>query len=260
MILPGRRIVEGRAEGSILVSERALSLLGGVDPKTGEIRDPESAIRGERVAGRILAVPHAKGSTVGSYVLYGLRKSDVAPAAIVAGRAETILAVGAVLAGVPIVDGVPTDLLRTGDRAVVDATGGAIEMPLVRERPVVSSFLEREGRILVVRRSEEVGSFQGKWSGISGFLEGSENPEDRALREIEEETGLTEVALLARGSAVLSRGGDTVYRIHPFRFHAPRGDVRLDWENVEYRWVDPAEIPGLDGVPKLVAVYRATLP
>jgi len=161
---------------------------------------------------------------------------------------------------VPMVDGVPTDLLRTGDRAVVDATGGAIEMPLVRERPVVSSFLEREGRILVVRRSEEVGSFQGKWSGISGFLEGSENPEDRALREIEEETGLTEVALLARGSAVLSRGGDTVYRIHPFRFHAPRGDVRLDWENVEYRWVDPAEIPGLDGVPKLVAVYRATLP
>jgi len=260
MILTGRRIVGGRAEGSVLASERPLSLLGGVDSTTGEVRDPESPVRGERLAGRILVVPHAKGSTVGSYVLYGLRKRDVAPAAIVAGRAETILTVGAVLAAVPMVDGVPTDLLRTGDRAVVDATGGAIEVPLVRERPVVSCFLEREGRVLVVRRSEKVGSFQGKWSGVSGFLEGSEAPEDRALREIEEETGLTEVSVLARGSALLSRGGDTLYRIHPFRFHAPRGDVRLDWENVEYRWVDPAELPRLDGVPKLVAAYRATLP
>jgi len=260
MILTGRRIVAGRAEGSVLASGRPLSLLGGVDSATGEVRDPESPICGESVAGRVLALPHAKGSTVGSYVLYGLRKREVAPAAIVVRRAETILAVGAVLAGVPMVDGVPTDLLRTGDRAVVDATRGAIEVPLVHERPVVSCFLEREGRILVVRRSEKVGSYQGKWSGISGFLEGSEDPEDRAFREIEEETGLTEVSRIARGPALLSRGGDTVYRINPFRFHAPRGDVRLDWENVEYRWVNPSELATLDGVPKLVAVYQATIP
>ena len=158
-----------------------------------------------------------------------------------------------------MIDRLPTDLLRTGDRAVIDATRGEVDVPEVRERPVVSCFLERDGRILVVRRSEKVGSFQGKWSGISGFLEGSEAPETRALREIEEETGLTEVSLLGRGQDILSRGGDTIYRIHPFRFHAPRGDVRLDWENVEYRWVDPAEIPSLDAVPKLTAVYGSTL-
>lgn len=158
-----------------------------------------------------------------------------------------------------MIDGLPTDLLRTGDRALVDATRGELELPGVRERPVVSCFLERDGRILVVRRSETVGSFQGKWSGISGFLEGSEAPETRALREIEEETGLSGLSLLARGLVVLSRGGDTVYRIHPFRFLAPRGDVHLDWENVEYRWIDPAELDRLDGVPKLVAAYRATL-
>jgi hypothetical protein len=58
---------------------------------------------------------------------------------------------------------------------------------------------------------------------------------------------------------VLSRGGDTIYRIHPFRLQAPRGDVRLNWENVEHRWADPSELGTLDGVPKLVAVYRATV-
>ena len=259
MILPGRRVVGGRAEGTVLASERALSFLGGVDAATGEIRDPESPIRGERLAGRILSLPHAKGSTVGSYVLYGLRKRGIAPAAIAASRAETILAVGAVIADVPLVDSVPTELFVTGDRAIVDATHAAIELPDVQERSVVSCFLERQGRVLVVRRSEKVGSFRGKWSGISGFLEGAEDPEVSALREIEEETSLTEVSRIARGSPILSRGGDTVYRIHPFRFHAPLGDVHLDWENVDYRWVDPAELPRLDSVPKLAAAYRATL-
>ncbi len=259
MILTGRCIVGGKAEGPVLASESPLSPLGGIDPTTGEVRDPESPIRGERLSGRILVLPYAKGSTVGSYVLYGLRKRGAGPVAIAAKRAETILAVGAVLGDMPMVDGVPTELLVTGDRGIVDATRGTLELPDVRERSVVSCFLEREGRILVVRRSEEVGSFRGKWSGISGFLEGSEDPETRTLLEIEEETGLTEVSLLARGSPVLSRGGDTVYRIHPFRLHAPRGDVRLNWENVDHRWVDPSELGTLDGVPQLAAVYRATV-
>jgi 8-oxo-dGTP pyrophosphatase MutT (NUDIX family) len=158
-----------------------------------------------------------------------------------------------------MVDGIPVDLLHTGDRAIVDADTGTVDLPDLRERPVVSSFLERHGRILVVRRSDKVGAFPGKWSGISGFLEGSEDPQDRALREIQEETGLTDVTLASRGPVVLSRGGDTVYLIHPFRFHAPEGDVRLDWENVDYKWVLPAALPTLDSVPRLVVAYRATL-
>lgn len=260
MILNGRCIVGGRGEGLVLASDRPLSLLGGVDSSTGVVRDSETSIHGQSLAGRVLAMPHAKGSTVGSYVLYGLHKRNVGPTAILAGRAETILAVGAVLGEVPMVDGVATDVLRTGDRAVVDAGQGRIEVPGIEERPVVSSFLEREGKVLVVRRSEKVGSFRGKWSGISGFMEGSEDPEARAVREIAEETGLTELTLLARGPELLSRSGDTVYRIHPFRFHAPRGEVHLDWENVESRWADPGELANLDGVPRLVAAYRATLP
>lgn len=259
MILTGRRIVAGLTEGVVLASGRPISLLGGVDATTGMVRDSESEIQGQSLAGRVLTLPHGKGSTVGSYVLYGLRKRALAPSAIVASRAETVLTVGAVLAEIPMIDGVVTDVLRTGDHAAVDGAQGTITVFGVRERAVVSCFLEREGRVLVVRRSEKVGSFQGKWSGISGFLESLEDPQARALREIEEETGLREVSLLARGPEILSRSGDTLYRIHPFRFHSARGDVRLDWENVEYRWVDPEEIAGLDGVPKLTPAYRATV-
>lgn len=255
----GRRVVGGRAEGVVLAADRPLSFLGGVDAGSGEVRDPESSIRGERVGERVLAMPHAKGSTVGSYVLYGLRKRNAAPRAILAAKAETILAVGAVLADVPTVDRIPVDLLRTGDPVVVDADAGTVDAPHLVERAVVTSFLERDGRILVVRRSDRVGSFRGKWSGVSGFLEGPD-PEAHARREVEEETRITDLTRLATGPVVRSRGQDTtIYAIHPFRFAAPRGDVRLDWENVESRWVDPEEMAALDGVPNLVSAYRATL-
>ena len=258
MRFTGRRIVGGRAEGLVLASDRPLSFLGGVDAATGEVRDPESPVRGERLAGRVLTLPQAKGSTVGSYVVYGLRKNHVAPSAILAANAETILAVGAVLAEIPMVDRIPVEVLRTGDRVAVDGDAGVVEAPDLVERPVVTAFLEREGRILVVRRSEKVGSFRGKWSGVSGFLEGPD-PEAHARREVEEETGITNVQFLATGPVVWGRGDNTVYAIHPFRFSAPRGDVRLDWENVEYRWIGPEEIGGLDAVPNLLAAYRATL-
>lgn len=259
MKLAGRRIVTGRAEGPILASPQPLSLLGGVDPTTGEVRDPQSPIRGERLAGRVLAIPQAKGSTVGSYVLYSLRKRGVAPAAIVAERAETILAVGAVIAEVPMVDQLSVDLLRTGDRALVDAEAGTIELPDVVERPVVTALLERGGRVLVVRRSARVGTFPGKWSGISGYLEGAEEPEARARQEVEEETGLRDLMLVARGAPVCTREGETVFAIHPFRFQAPHGEIRLDWENVEFLWIPPHELATLDAVPKLMEAYRATV-
>ena len=157
-----------------------------------------------------------------------------------------------------MVDRIPVEVLRTGDRVAVDGDAGVVEAPDLVERPVVTAFLEREGRILVVRRSEKVGSFRGKWSGVSGFLEGPD-PEAHARREVEEETGITNVQFLAAGPVVWGRGDNTVYAIHPFRFSAPRGDVRLDWENVEYRWIGPEEMGGLDAVPNLLAAYRATL-
>ena len=257
MRFEGRRVVGGRAEGPVLASDRPLSLLGGVDAATGAVLDPESPIRGERVGDRILAVPHGKGSTVGSYVLYALRRRGVAPRAILAAKAETILAVGAVISEVPMVDRVPVDLLRTGDRVAVDADAGLVDAPDLVERRVVTAFLERGGRVLVVRRSESVGSFRGKWSGISGFLEGPD-PEAHVRREVEEETGLADLRLLAAGPVIRGRGPDTtVYAIRPFRFEAPVGDVRLDWENVEYRWVAPEEMAALDAVPKLRTAYEA---
>ncbi|MDI3476418.1 MAG: mevalonate 5-phosphate dehydratase small subunit [Thermococcaceae archaeon] len=128
MKLKGRKIVGGKAEGEVVVSEKPLSFLGGVDPETGIVTDAESDIKGQSVAGKILVFPRGKGSTVGSYVIYALKKSGKAPKAIIVGEAETIVATGAIIAGIPMVDKVDVSKLRTGMRVRVNADTGEVEV------------------------------------------------------------------------------------------------------------------------------------
>ncbi|WP_297498212.1 DUF126 domain-containing protein [Thermococcus sp.] len=128
MKLKGRKIVGGKAEGELIVSQKPLSFLGGVDPETGVITDAESDIRGERIAEKILAFPRGKGSTVGSYIIYALKKNGKAPKAIIVGEAETIVATGAIIAGIPMVDGIDISKLKSGVRVRVDADKGEVEV------------------------------------------------------------------------------------------------------------------------------------
>ncbi|MPW38799.1 DUF126 domain-containing protein [Thermococcus sp. 101 C5] len=126
MKLKGRKITKGKAKGVALVSKKPLSFLGGVDPKTGIVKDVESDIRGESIKDKILVFPRGKGSTVGSYVLYQLKKNGVAPKAIIVEEAETIVATGAIIAEIPMVDKVDISKIKSGQVVEVDADEGEV--------------------------------------------------------------------------------------------------------------------------------------
>jgi hypothetical protein len=128
MQFKGRTINPGKAEGEAVVSKEPIGFYGGVDPKTGLFIEKGHELEGKSVTGKILVFPKGKGSTVGSYVIYGLATNNVGPAAIVNQETETIVATGVILAGVPCVDGIPTDKIKTGDRLRVDATAGIVEI------------------------------------------------------------------------------------------------------------------------------------
>lgn len=259
MRLKARAISPGSGEGTALVSPAPFSFVGGADPATGAVLDDATGFRGERLAGRVLAFPHGKGSTVGSYVLYGLAKRGLGPAAVVNERAETIVATGAILGGVPMVDGVDLGGFAPGDRVHVDADRMTVDLPDVEAKPVVSVFLRNRGRFLVVRRSDRVGSFQGRWSAISGYVEGDEDPRARAGQEIREETRVRGARFRRSAEPLLTRHGNTAFVVHPFLFDAPTRRVVLDWENVEYRWITPDELKGLRTVPRLDVVLQRIL-
>jgi len=259
MKIRARGIVPGRASGTAIASPVPFSFVGGVDPANGSILEDATGIAGERLEGRVFAFPTGKGSTVGSYVLYGLQKRGHGPAAIVNRRTDAVVAVGATLAGIPVVDRVDVGGLRTGDRIVVDANRGSVDLPDVKGKRVVTAILRNRGRILIVRRSKKVGAFQGRWSAISGHIEGREDPKHRAIVEVREETGLRGIVFRSAGDPVLARDGATMYIVHPFLFDAPSRRVRLDWENVEHRWIRPEELARFKTVPRLPDVVAAVL-
>jgi len=125
--MKGRTIMTGKAAGPALVSRTPISFYGGVDAKTGVIIEKGHELEGQCVNGTILVFPCGKGSTVGSYVIYGLQKNGVAPLALVNEETETIIATGAILAGIPCVDGIDIGEITTGDLLRVDGAEGLVE-------------------------------------------------------------------------------------------------------------------------------------
>jgi predicted aconitase with swiveling domain len=126
--LKGRGIVEGRCEAEALVSTKPLSFLGGVDPSSGEVIEKEHDLHGKHMKDKILCFPHGHGSTVGSYVLYSLSKKGIGPKAIVNQVADPVVVVGAIIAGIPMVDLIDIKLIKSGDTVAVDSCKGVVKV------------------------------------------------------------------------------------------------------------------------------------
>jgi phosphomecalonate degydratase small subunit len=117
--LQGRLIKAGAARGSALVTSEPIGFLGGVDPDTGIVIEQRHPLEGQCISGRVLVFPTGKGSTVGSYTMYRLAKNGMAPAAIVNAQSEAIVAVGAIISDIPMVDRVDIAQIHTGDTVTV---------------------------------------------------------------------------------------------------------------------------------------------
>jgi len=115
MELKGRIISKGTAQEEALVASQPISFYGGVDPNTGEVIEKGHELKGKSVKGKILVFPTGKGSTVGSYTLYRLKKNGAAPAGIINEECETVVAVGAIISEIPCVDKIDTSKIQTGD-------------------------------------------------------------------------------------------------------------------------------------------------
>jgi uncharacterized protein len=124
----GRGIAKGVGKGPLLVSPAPLSFLSGVDPASGVIVEKGHPLQGESIAGKVLAFPYGKGSTVGSYVLYALSRNGHAPAAIINSEAEPIIATGAIIGKIPMIDRIEVQMNRLRNGVMVVVNGDTGEM------------------------------------------------------------------------------------------------------------------------------------
>lgn len=126
-----RTISRGCAEGQVLITRDNISFLGNVDPKTGKVVDANHELFGRSIKDKVLVFPHGKGSTVGSYVIYQLFKNGVAPAAMINLESEPIVAVGAIISAIPLVDRLekdPYSILMDGMCIKVNSSEGYVEV------------------------------------------------------------------------------------------------------------------------------------
>jgi predicted aconitase with swiveling domain len=130
-VFHGRKISKGTGEGVALVTRMPISFYGGVDPEKGLVIEKGHELEGVRIKGRVLIFPHGKGSTVGSWTLLSLVDCGNGPSAIVNVQADPIIAVGAIIGNIPLVDKPDRDLFETihsGDWIKVNGDEGKIEI------------------------------------------------------------------------------------------------------------------------------------
>jgi len=164
-----------------------------------------------------------------------------------------------VMSNVPMVDSIDISLLLDGDKAIVNGAEGTVELPDVHETGVVTAILRHEDKILILKRSEKVRTNKGLWAGVSGYIEIGEKPLQTAVKEVGEETGVKDAALVRSGDVISVRTGDTIWRIHPFLFDVSDESVRIDWEHTEFACVHPSELEGYSTVRGLKRVLESLL-
>lgn len=142
VLLRGRCVVPGVAEGEALVSPDRISGWGGIDSRTGTIVEVRHALRGLSFAGKVLVFPGAKGSSGWSNAFHLTRTFGVAPAAMLFNEMTTKIALGAVVTRAPALtdfDRDPLTLIETGDWVRVDADRGLVEITKAVQRPHAAS-------------------------------------------------------------------------------------------------------------------------
>ena len=124
-----RSIAKGKGKGELIVSGEPISFLGGVNPENGTVIDPNPELKGQSIKDKVLFIPGGKGSTVGSYVIFQMMKNNTAPKAIICLNAEPIIATGAIMSDIPMVDS-PSETkdLTNGTMVEVDGDNGTIEL------------------------------------------------------------------------------------------------------------------------------------
>jgi predicted aconitase with swiveling domain len=131
IVLRGRKVVGGRAEGEALVTRDRISGWGGIDPRSGTVIETRHELRGVSFAGKILVFPGAKGSSGWSAQFHVARLAGAAPAAMLFNEMSTKVALGAVVAHTPSVtdfDRDPLQIIENGDWVRVDGDNGVVEV------------------------------------------------------------------------------------------------------------------------------------
>ena len=129
---------------------------------------------------------------------------------------------------------------------------------------IVTSFIKDNEKLLILKRSNKVKTMKGLWAGVSGIIENDEEPLKRAKIEIFEEVGITEEEIKLIKAVKEMKVNSPQYENHeweifPFLFETKNPEIKLNWENSEFKWINVNELENYETVPNLQKVLLSLL-
>lgn len=254
--MKGRGLSPGLVTAEVVVCDQLISPLGEIS-KDGFITS--GPCENTNISNKILAFKGGRGSTVGSYTFLELKNRNISPSGIINEAAEQMVVTGAIITDIPMVDGIPLDTISTGESITMNGSSGEISISNVKEAKVATVYLMREDKLLLLKRSKGATSFPAQYSGISGYIERGETPEQTGKREAKEECGIIDASLVTIGEDIYVRSGGIIYEITPILMKTESKEVKLNYENSDYVWVDAQSLSNYETVPKFKETFETML-
>jgi predicted aconitase with swiveling domain/8-oxo-dGTP pyrophosphatase MutT (NUDIX family) len=246
-LIKGRGLSPGDATAQAVVCDQYISPLGEIS-KDGFITS--GPCEDTFISNTILAFRGGRGSTVGSYTFLELKNRNIAPAGLINEEAEQMVVTGAIISDIPMVDHIPLDILLKGDTVTLKGSTGEVSIANVTKKRVATVYLMHKGNLLLLKRSADATSYPGQYSGISGYLEEGETPEQTGKRETQEECNIKDAKIKATGKDIYVRSDDVLFEVTPMLMTTSRSEVKLNYENSEYLWINPKSLADYQTVPK----------
>lgn len=133
---------------------------------------------------------------------------------------------------------------------------GRIDYSSSDTAPVITVFIKYEDMVLLLKRSDKVSTYKGKWNTVAGYLDEPKPVRKKVLEEIKEEVGIDEGNIfsirLGEPYEFTDTEANKTWIVHPILVEMKNmPDIQLDWEHTEYKWVKPEELKNFDTVPNL---------
>jgi len=152
-------------------------------------------------------------------------------------------------------------IIETFSKTLPHFPDGRINYRNSKTAPVINVVLKYKDKVLLLKRSDKVNSYKGKWNTIGGYLDGVVPLRKKVEEELKEELKITSLK-----DAKISYG--EVYEFHDNEIgktwiifpvlveFARMPAVKLDWEHTEYKWIKPGEIGKFDCVPRIEKIFK----
>ena len=153
------------------------------------------------------------------------------------------------------------DIVKQLDKELPHFPDGRIDYTNAKVAPVMTIFVKYQDKILLLKRSNQVGSYKGKWNAVGGYIDEIKPIRDKILEEIQEELGINKdnVKSIKQGEIFefTDKEIDRTWIDIPCLVELKKlPNITLDWEHTDYRWIDPKEITDYDIVFKLDEVFK----